>query len=206
METRDDMDLMLHFDGEQRLDDAATDADKLAGLADVRESVRTYLELETDAMEPKFAGMWERIERRIEANGHASDAESTRAARVAAVEETPGLFDRFKRWLGEHRGYVFTSAVTAAAVALIMLALRPTEVKPGEPTIVKVPGPTQIVKVPVEKIVRVPVRGGALPASGPAHVDSLDVSEGTSGAVLRIPGEEGETTTVIWLSPEEDEL
>jgi len=206
------MDLMLHFDGEDRLDDAAVDADKLAGLAEVREGVRTYVELKSDELEPKFASMWQRIERRIESNGHAptaDDATSTSAqvARAVSAEAQPaGWFDRFKTWFGDHRGYVLTSAVTAAAVALIMLAVRPTEVKPGEPKIVRVPGPTKIVKVPVQKIVRVPMHQGTLPAAGPAEVDSLDVSEGTSGAVLRIPGDEGETTTVIWLSPEEDEL
>lgn len=204
------MDLMLHFDGEDRLDDASVDADKLAGLADVREGVRTYVELTADELEPKFASMWQRIERRIESNGHApgvDDAMTAQAARAVSAEaQSAGWFSRFKSWLGDHRGYVLTSAVTAAAVALIMLAVRPTEVKPGEPKIVKVPGPTKIVKVPVQKIVRVPVHQGTLPAAGPAEVDSLDVSEGTSGAVLRIPGDEGETTTVIWLSPEEDEL
>ncbi len=199
------MELMMHFDGEDPVEVSDADQETLSALEELREGVRTYVELEGDAMEPKFDRMWSRIERRIEANGHADEpVEAPAKQRAARVEEQAGVFERIKRWFGDNRGYVFTSMATAAGVALLMLAIRPTEVKPGEPKIVRVPGPTKIVKVPVEKIVRVPVSSDRVHVAGPAAVDSLDVTEGTTGAVLRIPGEEGENaTTVIWLSPED---
>jgi len=205
------MDVMMRFDGEEEdhhLDasSSAAEQETLAALEELREGVRTYVELKTDSLEPKFDGMWATIERRIEANGHA--AEEAEAAPVPKVRkqsaQQDGMFARLKEWLGVNRGYVFTSAMTAAAVALVMFAIRPTEVKQK---IVQVPGETKVVKVPVEKIVYVPKKTDQVTVVGPAAVDSLDVTEGTTGAVLRIPGEDGENaTTVIWLSPEEDPI
>ncbi len=200
----DDIDLMQYLDGELEGADAAEVEAALGGSADgqtvarsleqVGEVVRTHLELAADDADPRLERMWERVERRIHANGAAGEAEA--APVPARAQASGGFIAGLVRWFEDRRGYVLTGAVTAAAVAVLVLVLRP----PTE-RIVERPGKDRIVKVPVQqKNPIVPVK------SEPAEVEELSVSEGT-GYILTIPGDDGDNdTTVIWIDPDESKL
>jgi hypothetical protein len=113
---------------------------------------------------------------------------------VGAAEA--GLWARMRAWFAANRGYVMTSAVTAGAVAVLILVFRPpTErviEKQGPKEIVSVQAPSQDPVVPV--------------ANQPAAVEELSVTDGT-GYILTIPGEGGENdTTVIWIEPEDSNV
>ncbi len=200
---RDDIDLMQYHDGELAPEAAAevvaqleSDREsraKVAGLGEVRESVRTYLELESDRAEPALEGMWGRIERQLRANGQGEsrpeDAPvAPRRAPAAAARHEPGIFGAITRWLDAHRGNIITGAVTAGAVAAIFLVYRPTR------------------ETVVERTVQVAAPVEATPAAlgAPPTVEYLDVIDGT-GTVLTIPGgDDDEGTTVLWIEPDED--
>ena len=228
-----DLDLMLYADGELGPDQAravaawlegsAEGRAKLEGLRQVGGTVRTYLELETDRLEletdrvedevPAFAGLWDRIERRIHANGvdapeqgaaraaaaaeparpaaRADDRPRTRAGRTEAGE---GLWASIRGWFEGHRGHFVTGAISAGAVAALMLALGPRD--------------TVVVERPV-------VSGGggvtrAIPAaleSQPPEVEDLEVHSG-SGTILTIEpeGEADSAAAVIWISSDDDSM
>ncbi len=198
----DDIDLMQYLDGELEGDGASEVEAALGQSADgqvvarsleqVGEVVRTHLELAADDADPRLERIWDRVERRIHANGVAGEAAAAPAPKAA----TGGIFAGIWRWFEDHRGHVMTGAVTAAAVAVLVLVLRP----PTE-RIVERPGAERIVKVPVEpKSPIVPVK------SEPAEVQELSVSEG-DGYILTIPGDDGDNdTTVIWIDPDESKL
>lgn len=107
-----------------------------------------------------------------------------------------GLWAGFVRWLDTYRSHIATGALTATAVAALVLALRPA------PAVV----PERVVERMPERINdRAPVMGTQVPermvpVSTPPTVERLDISEG-SGSVFTIPGEgeEDVSTTVIWL-------
>lgn len=200
----DDIDLMQYLDGELEGAESAEVEAALGGSADgqavarsldqVSEVVRTHLELAADDADPRLERMWERVERRIHANGAAGEDEAP--AVPASAKASGGIFAAIRDWFEERRGYVLTGAVTAAAVAVLVLVLRP----PTE-RIVERPGAERIVKVPVvQKNPIVPVK------SEPAAVEELSVNEGT-GYILTIPGDDGDNdTTVIWIDPDESKL
>ena len=219
-----DLDLMLYADGELGPDESRAVAAwlegsaearaKLEGLRQVGGTVRTYLELETDRIEdevPAFAGLWDRIERRIHANGvdapeatAAAAAEPARpAARAADRTRAPGrteaadegLWASVRRWFEGHRGHFVTGAISAGAVAALMLALGPRD--------------TVVVERPV-----VGGAGGgvtrAIPAaleSQPPEVEDLEVHSG-SGTILTIEpeGEDDSAAAVIWISSDDDSM
>jgi hypothetical protein len=165
----------------------------------VGEAVRTYVELETDRAEAEVpaladpAMLWSRIERRIKSNG-ASPVEAVEPRPTRRHEKTSqpdGLWASVKRWFGEHRGHVLTGAVTAAAVAVLMVALRPGE------------------RVIERNVAGGGVVGGGTPAaleSQPPEVEDLEVHEG-SGTILTIEpeGEGDSAAAVIWISHDHED-
>jgi anti-sigma factor RsiW len=200
-----DMDLMLYADGELSADEAREVAARLTddpsargkvdSLRQVGEAVRTYVELETDRAEvemPAFADMWQRIERRIQANGRAPEpAEPSRAgspARRPARAPVAGWWASIRRWLEDHRGHVLTGAISAGAACAVMLALGPRDER-------------------VVERVRGGVQHGTPVAlrSQPPEVEDLEVYEG-SGTILTIePDGEGDSAAaVIWISDDHE--
>src|SRR5690606_7438729 len=195
---------MLYVDGELGGEDARrvaahleVDADsraKVESLRQVGDSVRTYLELEADQAEndiPAFAGMWDRIERRIHANGAAEPAAAPAPVRAPAGggSDEGGLWAAVRRWFEGHRGYILTGAVSAGAVAALMLALGPRE------------------RVIERQVVGGGVTRGTPAAlqSQPPQVEDLDVYQG-SGTILTIEaeGEDDSAAAVIWISDDEE--
>jgi anti-sigma factor RsiW len=201
-----DMELMLYADGELSADEArevaawlAEDAEarrKLESLRQVGEAVRTYTELETDEAEvelPAFADMWQRIERRIQANGQpvarVEVPPPPERARAASERKAPvdGWWAGIRRWFEDHRGHVLTGAFSAGVAVALMIALGPREqvierVRPSAPVVTP-----------------------AVLRSQPPEVEDLEVYEG-SGTILTIePEGEGDSgATVIWISDDHE--
>lgn len=199
-----DLELMLYADGELAPDEERAVAAWIASHPDARakveavrnmgEVVRTFLELETDAAEPKLDDAWSAIARKIHANGHTAseeDVPATRRQKTVPRPESPGVWANIRGWFGEHRGHVVTGLVTAGAVAALMFAIGPRE----RVTERQLMGPTVV--------------GGGTPAaleSQPPEVEDLEVYEG-SGTVLTIEpeGDDDSGAAVIWLSNDEED-
>lgn len=200
MSKLNDLDLMLLADGESDAAPAgahartttAADLQKIEGIREVGELVRGHLELSADEAEPRLAGLWDLVERRLDADER---AEQVPAAREPVKAAQPGLWSRVGAWFAGHRSQVFTGVVAAGAAAAVTLLVRPApepETKIVTREIIKEvppaltppgPGPTQQF------------------AAMPAEVESLEVNGG-SGAVFTIEDEEGDTT-VIWVTPDD---
>lgn len=175
------LDMMLAADGELDGTPAPTGPEAEATTAAVRELgelVRGHLELAADQAEPRLAGLWDLVERRLDVAEEPTPA-PTRAAPVPA-----SLWSRAWGWLSGHRSHVLTGFVSAGAVAALALALRPSP----EPRI-------------VVRTVAVPAIEPATLTRTPPEVESLDVGDGT-GTVFTIDDEDGETA-VIWVEPDE---
>jgi anti-sigma factor RsiW len=206
-----DLELMMLADGElpaerAREVQAAVERDptmraKLEALGHLGESVKTYLETETDEAErrvPEFADMWSNIERAIRTPEH-------RAAPVTAPPRpreaaSPGLWATLREWFEGHRAHVVTGLVSAGAVAGLMLALRPQPAAPGTTRVmVATPVPATAAAAPC------PPDGPAVPRT-PPEVESFEVYEG-SGMVFSLPGDDADEgdATVIWISKDQDE-
>jgi anti-sigma factor RsiW len=209
--TYNDVELMLYADGELPEAEArevsawlAENADarlKLESLRQVGEAVRTFTELETDRAEvevPAFADMWQRIERRVHANGRAEPAEEaaegapengSRARRVRDTLRPPvaGWWAATRRWFEDHRGHVLTGAISAGVACALMLAL-------GRETIIEVPIDDSRAKPPPVKFV-----------AQPPEVEDLEVYEG-SGTILTIEpeGDDDSAAAVIWISSDQE--
>lgn len=210
--TFSDVELMLYADGELPAERAREIADwvaedgaarlKLESMRQVGEAVRTYTELETDEAEvelPAFSDLWQRIERRVQANGHAPGraevaagerigAEPVRARR-SSTAGAAGWWAGIRRWFEDHRGHVLTGAISAGAACAVMLALGPRET--------------------VVERVRTGATVGGTPAvlrSQPPEVEDLEVYGG-SGTILTIEpdGADDSAATVIWLSDDQDD-
>jgi anti-sigma factor RsiW len=119
MAARDDIELMQHADGEldkrhvsaveARIVREPEAAAKIEALGEMREIVRSHLELVADDVpDRRFDAIWKKIDRET----------------AAPVEDT-GLWARITSWLDKHRGHVITGAVSAGAVAALALILRP---------------------------------------------------------------------------------
>jgi anti-sigma factor RsiW len=206
-----DLDLMMLADGELPPDrarevQAAVDREpalkaKLVALGQVGETVRGYLETETDRAEadlPEFADMWATIERRIAASG--SSAEAAPAAPAPARSSEPGgAWAAIRGWFEGHRGHLMSGLVGAGAVAGLMVWLGPPA-RIIERTTVQAPtmGPTQVAAP-------APCGPATLAPAMPPEVESFEVYEG-SGMVFTLPGEgEGDSAaTVIWISKDQD--
>ena len=202
MAAHDDLDLMQLLDGEldpaearaltARVESDDDEQRKLQAMRQVGESVRTHLELAADEAEPRLEALWGNIERRITANGadRASSAApapvpATRPARDARGE---GAWAGLRRWWAEYRAHFFTSAVTAGAVAALILVLRPASQRTIVRTVEVAPPPTTST-VP------------AVAESTPPAVDYLDVTDG-SGTVMTLDRDDDDDSaaTVIWVT------
>jgi hypothetical protein len=196
MAQSNDIDLMLRADGElaegqarevdRVLAEDETARAKIEGIAQVGDTLRTYLELETDAAAETapFDGLWSRIEQGIQAQ------EVRAAAGATAIRKKPGAAEHVDsepvaglaaaaRWFRGWKGHAATGLVAAGAVAALMLALRP------EPRVVLEVTPARL-------------------ESQPPEVGNLEVYDG-SGMILTIPGDgDGGSTAVIWISSEHD--
>lgn len=200
-----DLELMLYADGELPPDEERAIAAWIASHPDARakveavrnvgEVVRTFLELETDAAEPKLDDAWSAIARKIHSNGQvAPEAEEpppTRRHRTTVRPVRPGVWASIRRWFGEHRGHVVTGVVTAGAVAALMFAIGPRD----RITERQLMGPTPV--------------GGGVPAaleSQAPEVEDLEVYEG-SGTILTIEpeGDDDSGAAVIWISNDEED-
>lgn len=197
-----DSDLMMLADGELDAAEAgalertagAEGAAKVAGIREVGELLRGHLEMAADDADDRLSGLWDLVERRLDAGE--TDAAKAPAARAPVKVEAPGLWTRFTRWLDGHRGHMLTGALSAGAVAAVAFMLRN---EPGvmvinthepAPPIAIGPGPD----------------GGGDPmilVATPPEVESLEVSGGT-GTVFTIEDDEGGTdTAVIWITPDD---
>ena len=192
------IDLLADLDGELAEDEArevvaALGEDdalkaKAESLGQLGEVVQTYAELEADDATPALDGLWERIDRRVHANGEADEP----AAPAARPAPRSGWWTRFGEWLDEVRGYVLTGSVAAGAAAALVLLLQSG-------------GAGQTPKRLAERapLAPMPTRPVAL-ESQPPEVEELEVYGG-SGSVLTIPEKEGKGgTAVIWLSRDEN--
>lgn len=201
-----DPDLMMLADGELDAGAAsaveraagAAGAAKVAGIREVGELVRGHLELAADDVEDRLGGLWQLVERRLDAEAPPAAGEQTGATQVA-----PGLWSRVLRWIDSHRGHLLTGALSAGAVGLVAFALR---AEPQVRTIV-VPGPGVASGTP--GVASGPPVGPVAPPPAPVlvatppEVESLEVSGGT-GTVFTIEDEEGGSdTAVIWVTPDD---
>ena len=184
-----DLDLMMHVDGEleaaeesavaARLDDPLTRG-KAAAVRELGELVRGHVELATDEAEPKLAGMWAELAKRLD-NEHQAALSST----SLPVASGGGFLRALGRWFERYRGHLLTGTVSAGAVAALALLLRPAEPDPAL-------GPN--------------AGTGALSptfVSAPPEIESLDVPNGT-GTVLTMEDEDG-GTAIIWVTPDDVE-
>lgn len=174
-----DLELMLHVDGElepsesQRLeahlseevsdeasgasDQAAGDARALAAVArakvlavrELGDLVRGHVELATDDAEPKLAGMWAELGKRL-------DNESAPSPRPVS---SGGFGKWLSQWFERYRGHLLTGTLSAGAVAALALLLRP-----GQPEVVVKDGDAPV---------------PATMASAPPEIEALDVPNGT---------------------------
>jgi hypothetical protein len=203
-----DIDLMLLADGELGEEEArelarALEGDesaqrKLEALGQVGDTVRTYLEDETDraaAHSARFARLWDDIERGIRAEPAPATALSQRSRKRPGVSDgetddaqPAGFGEMLQRWFGGWRGNVVSGLVAGAAVVALVVATRPFE---------------RVVErqVAVEPVERGPVQ--VMPAalqSQPPEIEDLEIFDG-SGIVLTVPGEDEDSpSAVIWIS------
>lgn len=199
-----DLELMLYADGELPPDEARSVAAwvashpearaKVDAVRQVGEVVRTYIELETDAAEPRLDDAWSAIARRIRSNGHsAAEEEEPPVTRrhPTLSRPQPGVWAKIRGWFGEHRGHVVTGMVTAGAVAALMFFIGPRE------------------RLTERTTVRGGTVSGGTPAaleSQPPEVEDMEVFEG-SGTILTIEpeGDDDSGAAVIWISNDEEE-
>lgn len=196
---------MLYADGELEPDEARTVAAWIASHPDARakveavrqvgEAVRTFVELEADAAEPRMDAAWSAIARTIHSNGRPlpaaePDAPPPTRRHKTLVRPDSGLWQKIRGWFGEHRGHLVTGVVTAGAVAALMFAFGPRE------------------RVTERTVVDGVVSGGTPAAlqSQPPEVEDLEVYEG-SGTILTIEpeGDDDSGAAVIWISNDEEQ-
>jgi anti-sigma factor RsiW len=195
-----DSDLMAFADGElderamRELEDRlAHDSgirDKVDAVTELGEVVRGHLELAADAVPARrFDAIWREVDKAIE---------SASASQTAPVRETAksggeqiGLVGRIGRWFDRYRGHVLTGAVTAGAVAMLALVLRPASPSREE----------TVADRPIERPSQPQQPPQQLVTHQPAEIESLDTPGGT-GTVFNLQDEDG-NTTVIWVTPED---
>ena len=153
---------------------------KAEGIRELDELVRGHLELAGDEAEPRFANLWQQIEKRIEHDRAPTPVPSRRKSSTMDTP-TPGLLGRIGRFFDRRRGYIVTAVVSAGAVAAVALVLRGA----GDDRI----GGDTSEPIPVIPVVD----------RRPPEVESLDTPEG-SGTVFTIEDEDGDAA-VIWVEP-----
>ena len=175
-----DLDFMEHADREQVIDDRDLDAQaraKIEVVGELGELVRGRLERAADDIPDKrFAAMWREIDKGIEA-----ELTEGRDAPVRDRAHGGGFWHRVTRFFDRYRGHILVGAVSAGAVAMLALVLRPgdsgTRTNGHDP-------------IDVRPVVH-----------RPAEIQDLDTPGGT-GTVFNLDDEDG-STTVIWVTPED---
>lgn len=172
---------MLAADGEAPAADLGPEARQTAAsVRELGELVRGSLELAADDAEPRLAGLWDLVERRLDV------AEAPAPAPVAAPAAPPSLGARIWSWLAGHRSHVATGLLSAGAVAGLSMALGPA--------------PTEKVVV---KTVTVPAVQPTVMTGSPPEVESMELIGG-SGTVFTIGDDDGDgDAAVIWVEPDE---
>jgi hypothetical protein len=194
-----DSELMAFADGElderamRELEDRlAHDSgirDKVDAVNELGEVVRGHLELAADAVPARrFDAIWREVDKAIES---ASEAAPLRETAKPTSGEQPGLVLRIGRWFDRYRGHVLTGAVTAGAVAMLALVLRPASPSREE----------TVADRPIERPSQPQQPPQQLVTHQPAEIESLDTPGGT-GTVFNLQDEDG-NTTVIWVTPED---
>ena len=97
--------------------------------------------------------------------------------------ERVSIWGRVSRWFEQYRGHVITGMVSAGAVAALALVLRPAGSSSSSGS-----GHDAINVTPA--------------AFRPTEIESLDTPGGTS-SVFHMKDDEGGTTTVIWVTPQD---
>lgn len=190
MRASHDADLMALADGEadeRELEELLRDPiarRKVEAVGELGELVRGHLELSADAVpQKKLDALWREIDKAIERDREAAPAPAADSAPVAAPA---GWLRRLGRWFDHYRGHVITGAVSAGAVAALALVLRGPE---GDGQIAGTGRTgTDIDTTPV--------------VHRPAEIQALDTPGGT-GTVFNLNDEDGGTTTVIWVTPDD---
>ncbi|MBK7071499.1 MAG: hypothetical protein IPH44_04265 [Myxococcales bacterium] len=174
---------MLAADGEAPATDLGPEARQTAAsVRELGELVRGSLELSADDAEPRLAGLWDLIERRL-------DVAEAPAAPVVAPAARPSVGARIWSWLAGHRSHVATGLLSAGAVAGLSMALGPA--------------PTEKVVV---KTVAVPAVQPTVMTGSPPSVESMELIGG-SGTVFTIGDDDGDgDAAVIWVEPDEVDL
>ena len=172
---------MLAADGEAPAADLGPEArPTVAAVRELGELVRGSLELSADDAEPRLAGLWDLIERRIDV------AEAPAAPAPVVAPAAPSLGARIWTWLTGHRSHIATGLVSAGAVAGLAMALGPA---PREKVVVKT--------------VQVPAVAPAVMTGSPPEVESMELIGG-SGTVFTIGDDDGDgDAAVIWVEPDE---
>jgi hypothetical protein len=191
-----DVDVMRYADGEvsgaesdrlkNYIDGDVQAREVVGGIRELGGLLRTHLEIETDRVEQnKFDRVWADIQRATQAPQRAS-RES--AAITNPVPIKHGLRSRWDAWWENFHGHVLTGAATAAAVLLLVIAIRPFEREVEKTVTVEIPAPPVAI----------------MPASQPPEIENLEIYQGT-GMILTVPGEGGDApTAVIWLNSNQD--
>jgi anti-sigma factor RsiW len=200
-----DIDLMQLADGEldagaraaleRQVAEEPEAARKVAAIEEMGELVRGHLELAADEAEPKLEGLWAEIEKRMDLD---APPVSVPARPPTVPVPEPGLWGKLGKWIDTYRGHVLTGALSAGAVAAIALVMRPDTTRPEMP--VADTGntpPPQVTPPPVT-----PPAPEMVPVHTPVEVQSLEVNSGSS-AILTYDDEDGEKTTVIWITPDD---
>jgi hypothetical protein len=188
-----DLDLMMHVDAEleagedsavvERMDEPDVRG-KAAAVRELGELVRGHVELATDEAEPRLAGMWAELAKRLD-NEHKNEHKGASPVRAAQPAADAGVWKAVSRWIERYRSHVLTGALSAGAVAAVAMVLRPA-----------VPGHEGGVGMGTSAI-------PATFASAPPEVESLDVPNGT-GTVLTMEDEDG-ATAIVWVTPDDAE-
>jgi hypothetical protein len=173
---------MLAADGEAPATDLGPEARQTAAsVRELGELVRGSLELSADDAEPRLAGLWDLIERRL-------DVAEAPAAPVVAPAARPSVGARIWSWLAGHRSHVATGLLSAGAVAGLSMALGPA---PTEKVVVKT------VAVPAVQPTVMTAR----------RRRSSRWSDRRSGTVFTIGDDDGDgDAAVIWVEPDEVDL
>jgi anti-sigma factor RsiW len=192
-----DPEIMQLVDGELTRDEAAAAEaaiardpalrDKADGVRELDELVRGHLELAADAAEPRFARVWEQIEKRLD-HERAPVSAPVRASIPGApttTEEAPaGWLGRIGRFFDRRRAHIVTAVVSAGAVAAVALVLRGR----GDDEAAGGGNGT----IPVTPVVE----------HRPPEVESLDTPDG-SGTVFTLEDDDGDAT-VIWVDSDDE--
>ncbi len=182
MSSQRDLDFMEHADGEAETELGAEGQLKVSAVRELGELVRGRLELAADDVPAaKFDAMWREIDKQTERAERPERLE--RGEREAPVNDASWL-TRLGRFLERYRSQIITGAISAGAVAALALVLRSGGGDPG--TLGEGHGPINVKTV----------------SHRPAEIEELDTPDGTS-SVFNVDDEDGSTTTVIWVTPED---